>query len=82
MPHAVGIRLLVHDPFLWRWEIEDASGLCVESSWEDHWETFGSPEEARSAPTDLITLLVSALFRAARDIVIEGKVIPRKKSSL
>jgi hypothetical protein len=48
-PTVVRARLLANYPFLWCWDAEDATGRRVESSWEDHWDAFGSPEEAVSA---------------------------------
>jgi len=44
----VEARLLA-DPCLWYWEIRDARGRLVESSWASHWTAYPSREEALAA---------------------------------
>ena len=45
---TVEVRLLP-DPCLWCWEIRDAQGGLVESSWANHWTAYPSREEALAA---------------------------------
>ena len=45
---TVEARLLA-DPCLWCWEIRDAQGGLVESSWANHWAAYPSREEALAA---------------------------------
>ena len=45
---TVEARLLA-DPCLRCWEIRDAQGGLVESSWADHWAAYPSREEALAA---------------------------------
>ena len=46
---AVKARLLPTYPFLWCWDLEDATGRRLESSWEDHWDAFSSSDEPLTA---------------------------------
>ena len=45
---TVEARLLA-DPCLWWWEIRDAQGRLVESSWANHWTAYASLEETLTA---------------------------------
>ena len=40
---------LLPDPCLWCWEIRDAQGGLVESSWANHWTAYASRAEALTA---------------------------------
>jgi hypothetical protein len=45
---VVRVRLLP-EPSLWRWDIVDADGRLVASSWADEWVAFAAREEAAAA---------------------------------
>jgi hypothetical protein len=40
---------LLADPCLWCWEVRDAHGKLVESSWANYWTAYPSREEALAA---------------------------------
>ena len=48
---TVEVRLLP-DPCLWCWEIRDAQGGLVESSWANHWTAYPSRKEALAAASN------------------------------
>ncbi len=50
------VRLLA-EPSLWCWEIRDpVRGDLIESSWEDEWVAYETPEEAWAAGLDRMRL--------------------------
>ena len=54
MTSGLGQRLTVEarllaDPCLWCWEIRDAEGALVESSWANQWTAYPSRGEALAA---------------------------------
>ena len=50
---------LLPDPCLWCWEIRDAQGGLVDSSWANHWTAYPSREEALAAASSRPPVIAS-----------------------
>lgn len=65
---AVRVRLLAN-PYLWCWDIVEAGGPLIESSFDTRSEAFVSSQEARTAGLARLTELV----RPARGAAVAGR---------
>lgn len=69
---------LLPDPPLWCWEIVDARGAVLASSWESEWSAYPSSDEAlrRATPT------LRAMTRRLGGRTATGRVArPREEAS-
>jgi hypothetical protein len=73
---VVRVRL-VEEPCLWGWDILDADGRLVQSSWVDDWVAFPHRAEAAAAGARRLTELagtrrMAGVGRARRRMAPEG----------